>query len=197
MQRAGKCILGGAGTICAVLMTTHGALAQTTIDSAAKPYFIAGGAIATIFFLSVGAMLIRKSNRYRRIAATAAQWPIVTGKVVSSEVIKHADSDSGDYFVPRVHYVYQVDGTSRNGRVIRAGLGDRGYPREQQARDDAARYCVGSSVPVRYDPQNPANAVLELGQVGAGNNLVAGVLLMLVGAGGVVFTVFSVVTPGS
>jgi hypothetical protein len=52
-------------------------------------------------------------------------------------------------------------------------------------------------VPVRYDPQNPADAVLELGQIGAGNNLLAGVLLMLVGAGGAAFTVFSVVTPGS
>jgi hypothetical protein len=196
MQRAGKSILAAASAIPAILMTTHGALAQTTIDSAAKPYFMVGGAIATIFFLLVGAMLIRKSNRYRRIAATAAQWPIVTGKVVSSEVIKHAGSDSGDYFVPRVHYVYQVDGTSRSGRVIRAGLDDRGYRREQQARDDVARYGVGSTVPVRYDPQNPADAILELGQIGAGNNLLAGVLLMLVGVGGVAFTVFSVVTPG-
>ena len=197
MRKAGKCILGGASTIAAILMTTNGALAETTIDSAVRPYFIAGGASATIFFLSVGAMLIRKGNRYRRIAATAAQWPIVTGKVVSSKVAKHTDSDSGDYFVPKVDYVYQVDGASRNGRVIRAGLEDRGYPLEQQARDDVARYPLGSQVPVRYDPQNPADAVLELGQIGAGNNLLAGVLLVLVGVGGAAFTVFSVVTPGS
>ena len=117
MRRAGKCILGGAGTIAAILMTTNGALAETTIDSAVRPYFIAGGASATIFFISVGAMLIRKGNRYRHIAATAAQWPTVTGKVVSSEVAKHTDNDSGDYFVPKVHYVYRVDGAGRNGRV--------------------------------------------------------------------------------
>jgi hypothetical protein len=197
MPRAGKCLLAAASAILAIPMTTNGALAQTTIDSAARPYFIGGGAIATIFFIYAGAMLIRKGNRYRRIAATAAQWPIVTGKVVSSKVAKHADSDSGDYFVPKVHYVYQVDGASRNGRVIRAGLEDRGYPLEQQARDDVARYPVGSHVPVRYDPQNPADAVLELGQIGAGNNLLAGVLLVLVGVGGAAFTVFSAVTPGS
>ena len=197
MQRAGKCLLGGASAILAILMTTNGALAQTTIDSAVKPYFIAGGLIATIFFIYAGAMLIRKGNRYRRIAATAAQWPIVTGKVVSSEVARHTDGDSGDYFTPKVHYAYQVEGVSRNGQVIRAGLGDRGYPREQQARDDVAKYSVGSNVPVRYDPQNPADAVLELGQIGAGNNLVAGVLFILVGVGALAFTVFSVVTPGS
>jgi hypothetical protein len=196
MQRAGKYLLGGASAILAILMTTNGALAQTTIDSAVRPYFIGGGIIAAIFFLSVGAMLIRKGNRYRRIAATAAQWPIVTGKVVASEVASHTDGDAGDYFVPQVHYAYQVEGVSRNGRVIRAGLGDRGYPLERQAREDVARYGVGSKVAVRYDPQNPADAVLELGQIGAGNNLVAGVLLMLVGVAGVAFTVFSVVTPG-
>jgi hypothetical protein len=50
---------------------------------------------------------------------------------------------------------------------------------------------------VRYDPQNPADAVLEPGQIGAGNNLVAGVLFILVGVGALAFTVFSVVTPGS
>ena len=197
MRKAGKCILGGAGTTAAILMTTNGALAETTIDSAVRPYFIAGGASATIFFISVGAMLIRKGKRYQHISATAAQWPIVTGKVISSEVAKHTDSDSGDYFVPKLQYVYHVDGASRNGRVIRAGLEDRGYPLEQQARDDVARYPVGSRVPVRYDPQNPADAVLELGQIGAGNNLLAGVLLILVGVAGAAFTVFSVVTPGS
>ena len=158
MRRAGKCIFGGASTIAAILMTANGALAETTIDSAVKPYFIVGGASATIFFLSVGAMLIRKGNRYRHIAATAAQWPIVTGAVVSSKVVKHTDSDSGDYFIPKVQYLYEVDGISQNGHVIRAGLEDRGYPLEQQARDDVAKYPVGSQVPVRYDPQNPADA---------------------------------------
>ena len=56
---------------------------------------------------------------------------------------------------------------------------------------------VGSSVPVRYDPRDPANVVLELGQIGGGSNLLAGILLMLVGIGGVAFTVFSIVTPSN
>jgi hypothetical protein len=56
---------------------------------------------------------------------------------------------------------------------------------------------VGSKIPVRYDPQNPANAVLELGRVGGGGSLLAGTLPMLVGTGGVAFTVFSIVTPSN
>ena len=165
MQKADKYVLSGVITITAILMTTNGASAAATIDSGAKPYFIAGGVIATIFFISVGAILIRKGNRCLRIAAAAAQWP--------------------------------VDGVSRDGSIIRVGMEDRGYLLEQHARDYVAKYSVGSDVPVRYDPQNPANAVLELGQFGGGSNLLAGILLTLVGVGGVAFTVFSIVAPGN
>jgi Protein of unknown function (DUF3592) len=200
MQKADKCVLSGITIITAILMTTNGALAEATIDSGAKPYFIAGGVIATIFFISVGAMLVRKGDRYLRIAAAAAQWPIVTGKVVSIDVVKRIDRTQdgpSTYFVPQIHYVYDADGVSRDGNVIRIGMENRGYSLEQQAREYVARYSVGSKVPVRCDPQNPANAVLELGQVGGGANLLAGTLLMLVGIGGVAFTVFSIVTPSN
>jgi hypothetical protein len=186
--------------IAAILMTTDGALAQATIDRGARPYFIAGGIIAAVVFISLGAMLIRKGNRYRRIAAAAAQWPIAMGKVVSTDVVKRVDRTQdgpSTYFVPQVRYVYRADGASRDGSVIRAGMENRGYPLEQPARDVLARYAVGSEVPVRYAPRNPANAVLELGQVGGGSNLFAGTLLILVGIGGVAFTVFSIVTPGN
>ena len=200
MQKADKYVRSGITIITAILMTTNGALAAATIDSGAKPYFIAGGVIATIFFIFVGAMLIRKGNRSLRIAAAAAQWPIVKGKVVSTDVVKRVDRTQdgpSTYFVPQVHYVYNVDGVSRDGSVIRVGLENRGHSLEQQAREYVAKYSVGSKVPVRYDPQNPANAVLELGQIGGGSNLLAGTLLMLVGIGGAAFTVFSIVTPSN
>jgi hypothetical protein len=200
MQKADRYVLNGITILTAILLTTNSALAQTTIDSGAKPYFIAGGAIATAFFISVGAMLLRKGNRYLRIASAAAQWPIVTGQVVSTEIVKRIDrTEDGPstYFIPQVHYVYNADGVSRDGSVIQVGLENRGYSLEQRAREHVARYSVGSNVPVRYDPQNPANAVLELGQVGGGSNLLAGTLLMLVGIGGAAFTVFSIVTPSN
>jgi hypothetical protein len=200
MQKAGKYVLNGITILTAILITTNSSLAQTTIDGGAKPYFIAGGAIAATFFISVGAILFRKGNRYLRIATAAAQWPTVTGKVVSSDVVTRIDrTEDGPItcFIPQVHYVYDADGVSRDGSVIQPGLENRGYSLEQQAREHVARYSVGSSVPVRYDPRDPANVVLELGQIGGGSNLLAGILLMLVGIGGVAFTVFSIVTPSN
>ena len=118
--------------------------------------------------------------------------------MTSTEIVKRIEKTEdgpSTAFVPQVHYIYRADGVSRNGSVIRVGLENRGYSREQQARELLARYSVDSKVEVRYDPQNPAMAVLELGQVGGGSNLLAGVLLTLVGIGSVVFTVFSIVTP--
>jgi hypothetical protein len=200
MRKADKYPFSAVAIVTAILMTTNGALAEATIDAGAKPYFIAGGVIATVFFISVGAMLIRKGNRYLRIAAAAAQWPIVTGEVVSTDVVERIDRTQdgpNTYFVPQVRYVYHADGVRRDGSVIRVGMENSGYPRERQARECLARYSVGSKVPVRYDPQNPANAVLELGQVGGGRNLLAGTLLLLVGIAGAAFTVFSIVTPGN
>ncbi len=200
MRKADKHAFSVIAIVAAILVTTDGAWAEATIDAGAKPYFIAGGVIATIFFISVGAMLIRKGNRYLRVAAAAAQWPIVTGEVVSNDVVKRIDRTQdgpSTYFVPQVHYVYDADGVSRDGSVIRVGMENSGYPSEGQAREYLARYSVGSKVPVRYDPQNPANAVLEPGQVGGGRNVLAGTLLMLVGIAGVAFTVFSIVTPSN
>jgi hypothetical protein len=200
MQKAGKYVLGGMTVIAAILMTTNAALAEAMIDRGAKPYFVVGGLLATVFFISVAAILISKGNRYLRIAAAATQWPIVTGKVISMEIVKRIDkSEDGPstVFVPQIRYVYDTDGVSRDGNVIRIGLEDRGYSREQQASEFLNRYPVGSKVAVRYDPQNPATAVLELGQVGGGANLFAGILLMLVGTAAVAFTVFSIVTPSN
>jgi hypothetical protein len=199
MRQAYNCIICGIAAMTSLLITMEGASAETTIDSDAKPYFIVGGAIATIFFMSVGAMLIRKGNRYLRTAAAIAHWPTVAGKVVSSEVVKRIDkTEDGPtvVFIPQVLYAYNPDGVRRDGCVIQIGLGERGCL-EKLAHEYVDKYSVGSRVPVRYDPQNPANAVLELGQVGGGSNLLAGILLVLVGLGSVAFTLFSIVTPSN
>jgi hypothetical protein len=64
--------------------------------------------------------------------------------------------------VPNVHYAYHAGGVSRDGSVIRAGSENRGYSLEQQARDFLAKYSVGSKLPVRHHPQNPAMAAAHV-----------------------------------
>jgi hypothetical protein len=91
------------------------------------------------------------------------------GKVVSSEVVKRIDKTedgSTTVFIPHVLYAYNPDGVRRSGRFIQIGLEERGCV-EKRAQDYVDKYGVGSRVPVRYDPQNPANAVLEQGKSAA------------------------------
>ena len=76
-QETDKYFLSGITILIAILLTMDSASAEAMIDRGARPYFIAGGVLAAVFFMSVGAHLIRKGNRYLRIAAAAAQWPIV------------------------------------------------------------------------------------------------------------------------
>jgi hypothetical protein len=71
------------------------------------------------------------------------------------------------------------------------GLGDFGYVLEAQAREHVARYLVRARVPVRYDPADPSIAVLEAGQVGGDNKIVAGALCLVLGFGAFVFAIWA------
>jgi hypothetical protein len=167
------------------------------IDAAVKPYFVLGGCLAALVFLSIGFVLISRAMHYRRVAATAVQWPVAEGVVRAAEVIKRTSKsdDEFDSYLPKLRYAYTVNGVGYEGDVIRIGLQDLGYFQEKQACDHLARYPVGAAIAVRYDPQNPQSAVLEIGQVGAARYQFAGILLGGVGVGALVFAIWSATLP--
>ncbi len=173
------------------------AFADSAIDRAAKPYFVLSGWVAALLFLGIGFFLLSKAIHYRRMAAALMQWPVVEGVVLATGVIKRTSKsdDEFDSYVPSVNYAYPVNGVRYEGDRIRIGLEERGYIREQQAREHLARYPVGAAIAVRYDPKQPETAVLELGQVGAARYLFAGCLLAAVGIAAVVFAIWSATLP--
>jgi hypothetical protein len=183
--------------VAIAVLVPDSALADSAIDRAVKPYFVLGGSLAALIFLSIGFVLLAKATHYRRVAAAAVQWPVAEGVVLAADVIKRTSKsdDEFDSYIPRVRYAYTANGVGYEGDVIRIGLEDIGYFKETQARDHMARYPVGAATAVRYDPQNPRSAVLEIGQVGAGRYLFAGVLLAGVGLGAVVFAIWSATLP--
>ena len=187
--------------LCAVVAMTilapGCALADSAIDRTAKPYFVLGGWLAALVFLGIGFVLLSKAIRYRRAAAAAVRWPVAEGVVLAVDVIKRMSKsdDEFDSYIPRVSYAYTANSVTYEGDVIRIGLEDLGYIKEKQARDHMARYPVGAAIAVRYDPQNPLSAVLEIGQVGAARYLFAGTLLAGVGLGALVFAIWSMSLP--
>lgn len=90
-----------------------------------------------------------------------ARWPRIVGRIESAGVRRQTISSgrlgAGVIHVPDVRYRYEVAGVSYAGDVVSASKGDDDAASAAAA---AARYPVGASVTVRYDPADPTRAVL-------------------------------------
>jgi hypothetical protein len=123
-----------------------------------------------IFMIIVGAMfpaviivaVVVKLVEVRR----ASRWPATPGTITVSTVnaSKNKPGDPGYDFSdtevtnqPFVEYEYKVDRRKLRGNRITIGEKISGFELESTL----ARYPVGATVTVYYDPANPKNAVLE------------------------------------
>ena len=107
--------------------------------------------ILNLIFLAVIIALRRKVSQ-------VSGWPSTQGVVMSSTIeTRPGGDDGGHLYYPVIKYSYQVGGQAFQGNRIAPGpeLGGMG------ARRVVARYSQGVPVTVFYNPQNPADAVLE------------------------------------
>jgi hypothetical protein len=96
---------------------------------------------------------------YRRIRISASQrWRQVDGTIVRCGVELDPGPDSNGYMA-LVSYEYAVNGVAYTGS--RVGFSEQFYVRRKNAEAVAARYPVGSRLPVYFDPAKPDDAVLE------------------------------------
>ncbi len=112
-----------------------------------------GATCVAIIFVIVGSKLWE--------ARRAAAWPQVTGRIVKSTIEARRHQFAGEETtvtnVPVVEYEFAVAGTTYRGSRVSIGE-DTG-----DANTDAtlARYPVGATVMVYYDPADPTDCVLE------------------------------------
>ncbi len=126
----------------------------------------------------------RQRATERAAIATAARWPLVSGRVLDRgvEIRHHGRSTS---CIPWVHYEYRVGGRDYRGERLR--IGEPRYALDYFAQRAIDRYVPGLSVAVRVDPGDPASSVLELtGSRFVGAAQAAGVAALLAGLGIVV-----------
>jgi len=136
-------------------------------------------------FCLVGAGLALWGWSILQNARASASWPTAEGRVTSSQVDHSTDAEGGDSYQPEVTYQYMVDSLSYENSTIK--FGENSYGNRRTAEEIAARYPVGRSVAVYYDPGQPGRSVLEPG-VSAGSYIVLGI--------GVLFVVISmIITP--
>ena len=118
-------------------------------------------------------------------AAAAEGWPSVPGEVVASRIgaEESADSEGGTttWYMPVLRYRYAVDGRELEGRRLRFGSVRTADLKRAEAW--LAPYPAGARVEVRYDPADPAEAVLETRPPAAGYLWAASAGLAFAGLG--------------
>ena len=125
------------------------------LDSTAARVLMAFAGLVALLLIAAA---VAKAVEIRR----ARNWPAVPGRVVSSRrVVERQGDDAGgapiEQQVARVEFQYEVGGKLYASRRITIG--------ERVAGDGIepllARYPVGTTVMVHYDPRDPANGIVE------------------------------------
>jgi hypothetical protein len=153
--------------------------------------------VMTLIFGAIGLGLLLFGRSARRKALASQSWPTVAGTVTESEVkITQDSSGSGldaqetTHYKPVVKYQYSVEGMEYAGSRIAFGAMNSAH---SAANAVVARYPAGASVTVRYDPEKPAEAVLETKSGGGALLMVLGVVFLVFGAGSAVMGLVALV----
>ena len=129
--------------------------------------FIQGLTILGSMCFPVAALLAARRRWFEARARASGAWPTVPGKVERSRVEKAATQYGTNYRLA-LAYRYQVGGRDYEGDRVEFG------PRRVDSQDLierlAEKYPAGAQVTVHYDPDDPANAVLETSEEMARQN---------------------------
>jgi hypothetical protein len=140
-----------------------------------------------VALLGLGLVLSFGGGRALFRAWTSARWPVAQGTVLDSSVEPVRDQRSVSYR-PHVRYRYQVQGRPYVSDVLAFGAGGVETRAKQEADAFIQRHATGSTVEVRYAPDEPALACIECGHAGVADYVVTvgGMALMLFAGSGMV-----------
>lgn len=148
---------------------------------------IAVGVLAIIVF----GVLLRALQSWRKTIVSKS-WPTAMGTVLSATVAAGRTSGrNGTSYYPLVVYEYAVNGQRYTGNRLRFGS-QIGVELQSWAASALGKYPAGGSVPVYYNPDNPAEAVLIRNASGNWGNII--VLLIMIAAIVIVLTRFGGIT---
>ena len=137
--------------------------------------FLVMGSVTMLF----GVALIWIALRNLWLGSASAHWPTTPGTIITS-FVRHTVSGKSEYRDPEIVYQYTVNGTQYAHSALDLSLNSAHG--EDEAAEFVARYPVGATVTVSYDPAHPERAVLNPGRHLANLFLVA-IGLALVAAG--------------
>ena len=116
-----------------------------------------------LFVAGLGVVMVwwglTRRSQANALTLAAQAWPVASGSITAADIFR---SGRGRYatFSPLVRYDYEVGGRRYSGDRLRVGYARVGSM--VAARRMLEPYPVGASVPVRYDPADPASSLLDL-----------------------------------
>lgn len=110
----------------------------------------------------------------------AGRWALVSGTILATDV-RVVRRGGAAYWVPLVRYRYAIGDRQFEGERLRFGF--IGTQTRAAAERMIAGYAPGSTVMLRYDPQNPQESVLDPSHVTSNMLICAigGAVLALIG----------------
>jgi hypothetical protein len=112
---------------------------------------------AALLLAAIGVGLLVAGFLLARTPARSDHWPTTTGEVLVSTIDYRRGNRGGRTPYPRVTYTYQVEGKPYQSQRIYFG----GVIGGSLMTGVVKKYPAGAQAPVYYNPENPADAVLE------------------------------------
>jgi hypothetical protein len=138
-----------------------------------------------VVFLGLGVALFLAGQAQRRKAKLVESWPTTPGVIQMCDLEEHHSTDSDGMtsrtYEPVIEYDYRFMGMTYTGNQYRMGSKGSSYNRKK-AETIASRYPINTRVDVRYNPDKPEEAVLELGSASAPILMTIGAIFAVVGA---------------
>lgn len=157
-----------------------------------------------LIFVLVGGIFAAVGAYIHAAGERTKSWPVTDGTMQTCELDAYMSTSTHgtgssrrtsttEMFRPIVSYQYQVDGQKYSGHRVWAVDYSSSDRDEMQAVVD--RYQPGTAVQVHYNPEKPAEAVLETGAGWLGTIFMTlGIFFVLLG--GILFKVLGGVDPG-
>lgn len=114
-------------------------------------------AFVTLLISGIGVVMLVAGLLIARTPGKSKDWPTAIGQILASTISYRSRSGGGHAPYPLVMYLYQVEGRQYQSQRIYFG----GEVGGSAMTGLLKKYPVGAQVPVYYNPQNPAEAVLE------------------------------------
>jgi hypothetical protein len=127
------------------------------------------------FWVTIGLLFAGLGWSTLRTWVVSARWSPVPARIVASEIKAGKHLDAHSMYQPLVRYAFAVQGQEVSG--ARLAFVGKLYASEARARRELEKYPVGMMVMIRYNPQDPAESVLER------RGAAGGFFLLLLGLG--------------